>query len=96
MQKNTYYLVIYILFSGNSCTWTRQRLDHSGKPLGYGPIYDWSCESAISKENTSSTQVEKCYKRCHQYKSCQECLGSSGGAEAGKYTGFQRWIWDEY
>ena len=29
--------------------------------------------------------MEKCYKRCHQYKSCQECLGSSGGAEAGKY-----------
>ena len=73
----------FIKFSGNSCTWTRQRLDHLGKPLGYGPIYDWSCES-LSKNN-ASTQVEKCYKRCHQYKSCQECLGSSGGAEAGKY-----------
>ena len=66
-----------------------------GKPLGHGPIYDWSCEPkslaskpASTKEernvNVNVTSNEKCYKRCHKHTTCQECLDSSGGAEGGK------------
>ena len=71
-----------LYITGQRCIWTRQRLDPSGEPLGYGPIYDWSCEPQSSK---NATYVEEmCHKRCHKHKSCQDCLDSSGGAEGGK------------
>ena len=72
------------------CTWTRQRLDSMGKPLGHGPIYDWSCEpqslalKPTLQEGNNVTSNEICYKRCHEHTTCQECLDSSGGGEGGK------------
>ena len=61
-----------------------------GKPLGHGPIYDWSCEpqslalKPASQEGNNVTSNEICYKRCHEHTTCQECLDSSGGAEGGE------------
>ena len=81
-KSEKYFHAFIIGQRKQKCTWTRQRLDSSGKPLGYGPIYDWSCEP-LSKN--ASIENEKCQKRCHEHKNCQDCLDSSGGAEGGMF-----------
>ena len=91
------YEMVFFCFLGHRkqiCTWTRQRLDSMGKPLGHGPIYDWSCEpqslalKPASQEGNNVTSNEICYKRCHEHTTCQECLDSSGGAEGGERENF--------
>ena len=53
--------------------------------MGYGPIYDWSCQ--LIEKNTKNDKdlatktiahEEKCPVRCHELKNCGDCLSSSG------------------
>jgi hypothetical protein len=76
---------------GQSCEWTRQRVGLDGNELGFGPIYDWSCEPysdrKVSDQNDSDqsnsgrsgplwTMTDRtCPKKCHEMSDCQECLG---------------------
>ena len=70
------------IFSGQSCQWTRHR---AGKNMGYGPIYDWSCqliEKSTKNDKDLATKTiaheEKCPVRCHELTNCGDCLSSSG------------------
>lgn len=63
------------LSKGQKCSWSRSR---PGKDAGYGPIYDWDCQSAKAMEG-----IEECPKKCQEYADCQGCLSSQGGGEGG-------------
>ena len=53
--------------------------------MGYGPIYDWSCqliEKSTKNDKDLATKTiaheEKCPVRCHELTNCGDCLSSSG------------------
>ena len=53
--------------------------------MGYGPIYDWSCQ-LIEKQTKNDKDLatktiaheEKCPVRCHELTNCGDCLSSNG------------------
>ena len=77
--------------TGQSCQWTRHR---AGKEMGYGPIYDWSCQlipsekQGAKKDRLLTTKAivneEKCPVRCHELKNCADCLSSNGSEGMGQ------------
>ena len=53
--------------------------------MGYGPIYDWSCqliEKSTKNDKDLATKTiaheEKCPVRCHELTNCGDCLSSNG------------------
>ena len=53
--------------------------------MGYGPIYDWSCqliEKSTKNDKDLATKTiaheEKCPVRCHELTNCGNCLSSIG------------------
>ena len=53
--------------------------------MGYGPIYDWSCqliEKSTKNDKDLATKTmaheEKCPIRCHELTNCGDCLSSNG------------------
>ena len=73
----------FLSFLGQSCQWTRHQ---TGKDMGYGPIFGWSCQ--IIEKNSKNKDLtirrktigreEKCPIRCHLLKNCADCLESNG------------------